>query len=236
MQHLKKSIIIAAHPDDEILWFSSILNKVDQIIFCYHGKKDDAFLTNGRSHLLQQYPFQSITTLNITESDVYKEKQFTFPIETRYGLLAFNLQKNIRYQANFSVLEKKLIPILAHFNHVFSHNPWGEYGHEEHVQVYRVLKKLQEQMEFNLYFDNYISGKTLRLGKRYLFKYHYPWFSCPVNENIYQQLMPLYIKNNCWTWPEDWCCFKDEAFLKDEIKKKPLGKYDHLPPLNIIRH
>ena len=33
-----KSILVVAHPDDEILWFSSILASVDHVILCYLGE------------------------------------------------------------------------------------------------------------------------------------------------------------------------------------------------------
>ena len=234
--NFNKSVIVAAHPDDEILWFSSILDKVDKIVLCYHGNSLNTAMSEGRDRLLLQYPFKNLISLNVEESNVYKEKHYKFPMETRQGMLVFHPLKYSAYQKNFAFLEKKLETILPQYQTVFTHNPWGEYGHEEHVQVYRVLKKLQTQYGFDLFFNNYLSRKSFSLGKKYLFKYHFPWFTRPVNKDLYDQLKTLYVKNKCWTWPEGWRCFTDEAFLEDRIKKKYLGKYDHLPPLNIIRH
>ena len=34
---LERSVPIVAHPDDEVLWFGSILEQVDRIIICYVG-------------------------------------------------------------------------------------------------------------------------------------------------------------------------------------------------------
>jgi len=229
-------LILAPHPDDEILWFSSILDKVDTIVLCYQRNGLSKTISEGRIRILSQYPLKNVISLNVEESNVYKEKHYKFPIETRHGMLTFHPLKYSVYQKNFAILEKKLGAILPDYQTVFTHNPWGEYGQEEHVQVYRVLKKLQMQYGFHLFFDNYLSGKSLSLGKRYLFKYHFPWATRPVNKDLYDKIKMLYVKNKCWTWPENWLCFKDEAFLEDAIKKKDLGKYDHLPPLNIIRH
>jgi hypothetical protein len=234
--NFNRSVIVAAHPDDEILWFSSILDRVDRIVFCYHCNRRNSILTRGRDRLLSDYPFNTMISLNIEESNVYKEKHYQFPIETRHGLISFHPLKYKAYQKNFAALEEKLKTILPEYQTVFTHNPWGEYGHEEHVQVYRVLKKLQVKFGFDLLFNNYISKKSLNLGKRYLFRFQFPWFTCHINKPLYDQLRLLYIKSGCWTWPDNWHCFNAESFLKDGVKRKPLGKYDHLPPLNIIRH
>jgi len=32
---LSSAILVVAHPDDEILWFSSVVDKVDEILFCF---------------------------------------------------------------------------------------------------------------------------------------------------------------------------------------------------------
>jgi hypothetical protein len=237
IQNFNKSAIIVAHPDDEILWFSSILDKVDSIIFCYHEDRLNDPMSKGRTRLLNQYPFSNATSLYIKSANVYREKHFKFPVETSNGLLVFNPLKYRVYCKTFQELKKKIGEIISGYQTVFTHNPWGEYGHEEHVQVYRVLKTFQKNYRFNLYFNNYISGKSLKLGKKYLFKYDYSWIENTVNKPLYDKIMSLYVLNQCWTWPEEWRCFITECFLKDSINNsKILGKYDHLPPLNIIRH
>ena len=56
---LKKKILIVAHPDDEVLFFSSILKDVDKVIVCF-GPSDDEIISKGRKLLQQYYPLQNI--------------------------------------------------------------------------------------------------------------------------------------------------------------------------------
>ena len=51
----KKKILIVAHPDDEVLFFSSILKNVDKIIVCF-GRSSDQVITKGRELLQEHYP------------------------------------------------------------------------------------------------------------------------------------------------------------------------------------
>ena len=46
-----------------------------------------------------------------------------------------------KYINNFDILVKKLTFELKDFKNVFTHNPWGEYGHEEHIQVFKAIEK-----------------------------------------------------------------------------------------------
>ena len=44
-----KRIIIVAHPDDEILFFSSLLKTVDKIVVCFGPSKNQT-LSKGREN------------------------------------------------------------------------------------------------------------------------------------------------------------------------------------------
>ena len=53
---LAKSILVVAHPDDEVLWFSSILDKVDRIIICFLECESNSQWTIGRKKKLNGTP------------------------------------------------------------------------------------------------------------------------------------------------------------------------------------
>ena len=53
---LEKSIIVVAHPDDEILWFSSLLDRVDCVVFCYVDSESEPKLSTERKKSLSEYP------------------------------------------------------------------------------------------------------------------------------------------------------------------------------------
>ncbi len=50
------------------------------------------------------------------------------------------------YKENYYKLKNHLKKKLMGYVNIFTHNPWGEYGSEEHIQVYKVVKELQEEI------------------------------------------------------------------------------------------
>ncbi len=52
---------------------------------------------------------------------------------------------------NFHRLRDMLRPELEGLDAVVTHNPWGEYGHEEHIQVFRVISAQAEEMGFRVW-------------------------------------------------------------------------------------
>ena len=73
-----KKVLVVAHPDDEVLFFSSIIEKVDAVIVCF-GPSSNQKVTDGRRLLQNRYPLQHIEWLNIQESDVYLSANWNRP-------------------------------------------------------------------------------------------------------------------------------------------------------------
>ncbi len=143
----EKSIVVAAHPDDEILWFSSIIDKVDNVVLCFMGHKSKPNWTIGRKKSLSEYPLKNIHNLGIDVAEVFGSIDWQNPIFTEYGVkITNNKVSGEKYKTNFSVLKKKLAYLLVDYHNVYTHNPWGEYGHEEHIQVFRVIEELQKEI------------------------------------------------------------------------------------------
>jgi len=233
---LEKSIIIAAHPDDEILWFSSIFNMVDEIIFCYSDVKSNPQWTTGRKQSLSEYPMKNFSCLGLNESEVFSDENFHNPLITKYGL---NISKKnistIKYIVNYYKLKNVLKIKIAGYQNVFTHNPWGEYGNEEHIQIYRVIKGLQEKKNFNIWFSNYCSNKSFLLMMRYISEFDSEYVTLKTNKKLSYNIRDLYKKNGCWTWYDDWKWFDEESFIKDETCQENIKKYGHVFPLNLIK-
>lgn len=233
---LEKSIIVAAHPDDEILWFSSILDKVNSVIVCFlnHSSRPDWSI--GRRKVLSEYPMTNIFSLEIDSADVFFDVQWENAIMTKYGIgIDDNKQSESKYKENYyaliNILEKKLIG----YSNVFTHNPWGEYGHPEHIQIYRVIDTLQRRMGFNLWYSNYCSNKTFGLIAS-----NFPAFDSEVltrstNKNLTRIVKGLYKKNKCWTWYNDWQWPNEESFIKRQYYHKEIQNYGMIFPLNLIK-
>lgn len=232
---LNKSIIIAAHLDDEALWFSSILDKVDDIIICFLNYKQIPDLGVGRKKSILEYPLKNIACLEIDESGVYGCADWDNPVLSKYGIELSN--KNIsdkKYKKNYSKLLKKLKVKVAGYDNVFTHNPWGEYGNEDHIQIYRVVKQLQEQLKFNLWFPNYCSNQSNNLMIKYIYNNNFEYVTMETNINLGQNIKNILLRNRCWTWYDDWKWFDTESFIKEKKIKEEI-RFGRLFPVNFIK-
>ena len=68
---LKNSVIIAAHPDDELLWFGAILKRVDQVIVVFEDYWPDPAMGAARAEALANFPHDNIRSLKIAEAASY---------------------------------------------------------------------------------------------------------------------------------------------------------------------
>ncbi len=237
---LEKSIIIAAHPDDEILWFSSIFNKVDRIIVCYLAIESKPDWTTARTEALSKYPKENIISLSIDESG-FNGANWSKPIITPYGLGASkksmlrNRTFQKKYIESYRKLKNELKNRLAGFSNVFTHNPWGEYGNADHVQVYRVVKELQQSMKFDIWFSNYTAPLSNSLMLSCLSSFNTEQVSLKTDKPLLEKIKEHYIKYKCWSWFDDWEGFDDETFFKDEhTEVEPVNGARALP-LNLIK-
>jgi len=235
MEFLEDSIIVASHPDDEILWFSSVLSKVNKIVFCFLPVDSNPTWTDGRRESLSDYPLQNICCLDLLESEVFGGVDWRRPITMDYGLRITEKHLSDKiYRKNFDTLKERLHEQLQGYKNVFTHNPWGEYGHVEHVQVYRVVKAIQQEMQFNLWFSNYASNKSSYLMASTLFDIRPYSVTLNTNKAQAERIANIYKGNNCWTWYDDyeWC--DSETFVKDVGTSSGKQRYGSLLPINLI--
>jgi glycosyltransferase involved in cell wall biosynthesis len=236
---LDKAIIVSAHPDDEVLWFSSILDKVDEVVVCFLGNESHPWWTVGRRKSLLEYPRKNISCLNVDESEVFLNgADWQNPVITDYGLeiAGKSFPERIdKYKNNYDELKQRLEKQLDGYRNVFTHNPWGEYGHEEHVQVYRVIKGLQDKMSFNLWYSNYVSNKSFKLMFNHFDRFRFEHAVFETNKSLAREIKGIYTKNKCWTWFDDWEWFEEESFIKETASPKEEQRQGRLFPTNVIK-
>lgn len=233
---LNSSILVVAHPDDEILWFSSIASDVDQVIVCYQDVPGNPVWSNGRRKSLLEHPLRNISSLDITESYAFNGANWDSPVITPYGLEISKKGKSAdEYISNFALLKQRLSGILSRYANVFTHNPWGEYGHEEHVQVYRAVKELQQELKFNVWFSNYCSNKSFSLMQRYIAGFTSDYLTLRTNSSLAHDARDIYMKHECMTWYHDYVWFSEESFMNDTAISESNGNSGHIFPLNFIK-
>jgi len=212
---LEEAVIVAAHPDDEILWFSSILEKVNKIYICYVHQESKPEWTRGRTEALTNYPLPHMHSMNLHLSDVFGCGDWQNPRLTPFGLdIRGRGCSQEKYEDNYRSLKNELTILLRPYKHVFTHNPWGEYGHEEHVQVFRAVEALRSQMGFSLWVSNYVSNRSMPLMVNSLERLDHGHFCRPVNRQLAAQIKDLYLRHACWTWYSDYTWPDEDGFLK----------------------
>ncbi len=70
-----------------------------------------------------------------------------------------------RYESNYARLLEGLRAALAGCRDVYTHNPWGEYGHAEHIQVYDAVSALQEEIGYTVWYSNYVGTANWTFAK-----------------------------------------------------------------------
>jgi len=233
--------LVVAHPDDEALWFSSILERVDEIVICFMDVVSRPDWSEGRRRCSESYPFRKATFLGVQESEVFNGADWLAPVLTPYGL---EVRKNNysspgfsekQYRNNYEELRQKLSIRLRNRRNVFTHNPWGDYGNEEHVQIYRAIQDLQREFGFNLWFSNYCTNKSCNLMLRYVSGFDSNYITIETDRELGKSLMKLYQRNNCWTWYEDFAWFTHECFMRSNGEVAGARRTGHIFPLNFIK-
>lgn len=232
------SVLIVAHPDDDILWLGSVIDKVESIIFCFNDDPRNPGMGPARKKTIDEYPLSNVSTLDIAEPQAWDKADWSRPVATEYGIRFKNGEESDESYLN---AYNKLIHILrarvARRKNVFTHNPWGEYGHEEHVLVYRVLKTLQTEYHYDLWFSNYCSNRSIHMMNHYISGFVAEYACLPVNLALVKEIAEIYRRNECWTWYEDYQWFEQECLMrvKPSCIELELLSYGHGFPVNYIK-
>ncbi|WP_299868417.1 hypothetical protein [uncultured Hoeflea sp.] len=251
------AVIIAAHPDDEILWFSSIMKQAKQVIILYRDFWASPDLGDKRAAAIANLPHDNVTWLELSESGSFGCANWQSPVISDDGL-AFAAEATLRdikslvkkalplaapasavrlsqaYAQNFLAIIDSLRPILTADMNVFTHNPWGEYGHEDHVQCFRAVDLLRREIGFKLWMSNYCTERSLPLAMSYFQCEPGPFVRLPTDIDYARQVAQVYIDAGCWTWVDDWAWFEDECFMEAPEGPSNSQASGHLFPLNFF--
>lgn len=229
--------LVVAHPDDEVLWFSSVLAGVDRIIVCFSEIASFPAWSVAREKVFARYPRDGLAVLGLREAEVFNGADWRAPRLTPYGMAVQRSSAVLpgfsqeRYRANFKVLRERLLTALAGCARVYTHNPWGEYGHEEHVQVHAAVKAAQSQLGFEVAWSNYVSNKSYPLMVSRLPQYDPRCTVLPTSDATIEPLRRLYAESGCWTWYPDYVWPATECMVTETQGNERVGR---VFPLNFV--
>ncbi len=224
-----KLAVVMAHPDDEVLWASSVLRRAERIILVYGDLPCNRALSSGRRAAMAAFPLSSLDWLEIVETGTFDSASWPYPKETRYGL---HLHAGLgtlasfdatRHQDQFNLLKTQLATRLQGMRNVVVHSPWGEYGHEDHVQLFRAVAALADELDLQIWVPGYFADKSEALMKHNLRDFGQPTLPLATDRLLAEELSRIYIRTGCWTWYEDYSWPSTECFLPYHPKRTSLA-------------
>lgn len=193
--------VVVAHPDDEALWLSSIVAAADRVVFCFGTLFDRPRDSAARRQALAALPLTGIVELAVPESGAGFCTDWTKPEPTPAGIQITETAARARYESNYATIVAGLRGCLRGFHDVFTHNPWGEYGHTEHIQVHRAVASLQAELGFTLWFSNYVGSRSWPLARRLGSQLRWAR-RCVLRPDrvMARRLRRVYRHHGAWTW------------------------------------
>lgn len=234
---LEESVLIVAHPDDEVLWFGSILGRFDKIVICFTEAEHWPKLGEARRLSLAEHTYKDrLVLLDLCQVRSHNKSQWPEPKETEYGLLLdkFPLFDGPYKEQSFRLTDA-LEPHIRGASNIFTHNPWGEYGHEDHVQVCRVATNLATKHKSRVWYNNYVSNKSSALMRRYVQGFGQSYYTMPVDVQKAREIADTYYRNGAWTWMDDYVWFASECFVQGPLESQPQPCTGALFPMNYLR-
>lgn len=192
---------MVGHPDDEALWLSSVLGSADRIVFCFGDLFERPKMSAARRRAVAALPLLGVIDLKLPESGGGLAVDWVRPRITDAGIAIADAPAGERYEANFAALVGSLRTALAGCTAVFTHNPWGEYGHAEHIQVHRAVTALQPELGYTIWFSNYVGSASWKLAEEIARR---PcWTDRRVvapDVTLARTLRDVYRRSGAWTW------------------------------------
>jgi len=169
-------------------------------------------MSEARRQAVAALPLSGIVNLEIPESGVgfnsgQAQPELTPPYAEGFGgrvpasVRISDATVRARYESNYAKLLEGLRASLAGCRDVYTHNPWGEYGHAEHIQVYRAVTALQDELGYTVWFSNYVGAGNWTLVKG--LAEQLSWARrCIVRPDVAtaRTLMRIYRRHGAWTW------------------------------------
>jgi LmbE family N-acetylglucosaminyl deacetylase len=223
------SALVVAHPDDEALWFSSVTGRVAKVVLAYEACDSLPELGPARSAARTSYPLPTGRFLRHGEPCSLDWVDWATASATPYGMALnrpFAARAEERYRAAFDALRQDLARELTGVTRVFTHNPWGEYGHPDHVQVSSVVWSLARELGFGVRFSSYVAPRSLGFAAAFLPRLRSDGVRA-TDGALAERLKAHYVAHGCWTWHPDYRPPREEAFLAPA--ETPPSEAEHLP-------
>lgn len=224
--------VVVAHPDDEALWLSSVVTSAHRVVFAFGDVFNEPQKSEARRRAVGALPLSGIVNLGIPESGAGWKSTQIEPGLTLSEIRIFDAAARARYESNYEQLLEGLRSSLAGCRDVYTHNPWGEYGHSEHIQVYRAVTALQDELGYTVWFSNYVGSRNWNLVSRMAEQLSWARRSVVTPDvATARKLMRVYQRHGAWTysalhrWPAREVMFAQPPGNSSEIRHPIAGQW-----------
>lgn len=236
--NLADAILVVAHPDDEILWFSSVVSYVRKVIIVFAEDPRVPCLGKNRERIIEAYPLDNVELLGLTESCAFNTARWPNARRSTYGLeLNAPLPTRNDYRRNYELLVPLLDQALANAPVVLTHSPWGDYGHEDHVQVYAAVREVQRKHNFQIWYPGYVSDRSWPMMQELVLGFSHTYATIDTNRKLAHDLAAMYREYNCWTWYDDYIWpIQETLFLEPNyVRRTTSTSVGGNFPVNVLR-
>ena len=197
----RPTAVVVAHPDDEALWLSSVIRSAERVVYCFGDLYERPRDSQARRRVLAALPLAGIVDLAVPESGAGFCADWAHPQPTPFGIEITEVAARARYESNYARVLTGLRAALAGCGTVYTHNPWGEYGHAEHIQVHRAVAALQGELGYTLWFSNYVGPRSWPLARRLGGELRWAERrSVPPDLAMARRFREVYRRHGAWTW------------------------------------
>jgi hypothetical protein len=206
---MARILVVVAHPDDEALWFAPLLRMAATVLAALPVHAYDEVISRGRERVRAEYPVDTFDFLPLRSAGVYRQSDWRRREPVEHGVMLRSACASDRaraYHDNYALLLQALEPYVCTHDVVFSHNPWGEYGHEEHIQVCHAVMAVAKRHHRSVWAWDGLpvrlllsDGMRLRSDFYGLRTRHLPRLVLDTDLALFSEIRRLYQSHLAWT-------------------------------------
>lgn len=187
-----KVLMVMAHPDDEVIFGWPILLhpeefEVSLLVLCENSHKG----TGPMDALKEVCEVNNVSLLG----SVMKENNF-------YRLPTREAERVLSQAVSDSLKQIQVSIDKCNPDALFTHNPWGEYGHGDHRFCFNLVSmfSLPLLMADTCFVDScHLSSDSIpNIYKQFLFTDH--WRTDSLDTAWYERMQAIYQRHRAWTW------------------------------------
>jgi len=210
MKKNKKALMVMAHPDDEVIFGWPIFfdeNIEKTLLICSTDRKNPerqwcAHRVNVLANICQE---ENVLLYGIDNNSSFYRTATRRPPGVPQTIEG---DASAPYRSMNQLIINTVLEMEDDYDFIFTHNPYGEYGHVDHILLFDLmLKNVNIPIVFTdiIQLSNWAGYETEKCKESISWKIYYnnKISEHVINEEKYEKYKKIYEKYNCWTWDRE---------------------------------